>query len=163
MSVWQVIIAGGILLSIAVACYRDGAMPWRLAFVMVFNFLGTMSLSPESPLAIVEHYDARAVAILDLMSAAILVMGNQREMIVAGLFILMVPFTVLRFHLGLQGAAIYAILDAMAYAQFVVIGWPRGKRIGNGSDLRMRGGSGVDVVASRISGVSGQELPARRK
>lgn len=162
MSVWQIIIAAGILISIGIACWRDGAIPWRLAIAMPLGFLVAMSLSPESPVAIVEHYDARAVAVLDLLCAAILFTGNKRDMIVAALFLAMVPFTVIRFHFELRGDMVYVILDVLAYLQFLVIGWPRGKRIGNGSDHRMRGASGDDAMASRGRAGNDPAILARR-
>lgn len=106
MTIWQAIIAAGLLLALL------GKPPARLWFAVAGNFIVTMILA-ENPVP---------VAIADLMTAAIILGVSTRANIVAGLFALMQPIYIAGFALGWPDATTYACIDLLAYVQLGVMG-----------------------------------------
>lgn len=79
------------------------------------------------------------VGVADAVAATlILTFGGRREAIVAALFAIMMPLYVVGQAFGWSDWATYAIVDALAYAQCIVIGsanggishWRKSRRIG---------------------------------
>ena len=102
------------------------------------------------------------VGVADAVAATLLLtFGGKREAVIAALFALMMPLYVAGQALGWSDWATYAIVDALAYAQCIVIGsanggishWRKHRRIGWRSD-RLRdfaagmSGKGRDAIVN---------------
>ena len=97
------------VLAVALWAGRPGV---DLTAIMTGNVIATILLAA----------DPQAVAIVDLVSGAVLIWGNPRAQIVAILFAGMVAVEVITSRLHIEKAVIYTGTDALAYVQCGVIG-----------------------------------------
>ena len=112
MSGWQMIFV--CLLALSFAAGRPKPVVW---FAMLGNLAATMTLA-QSPVT---------VGVADAVAATLLLtFGGKREAIIAALFAVMMPLYVAGQWLGWSDWATYAIVDALAYAQCIVIGSANG-------------------------------------
>jgi hypothetical protein len=97
-----------VLLASALLVGRPRAL---VAIAMVGNFAGTVAFSG----------DFIAVGICDAASIAILMAAGRMGMILAALFVLMIPAYLAGYAFALPPHATYAIVDLIAFLQLAVI------------------------------------------
>lgn len=82
-----------------------------IAFAMIFDLVGTMLFAA----------DPFSVAIIDLVAVILLAGEGRRANAIAALFVLAQPVYFLHAF-GLNNAAIYTIVDCIAYLQLFILG-----------------------------------------
>lgn len=100
-----------IWLGLSTACYFGRREP-RIVAVMAGNFAATVTLAAW-PLP---------VAVADLLSAAVLCFGSVRAKVVAAFFVAMAAIYPIGYAAQMANATIYAIVDVLAFLQFVAVG-----------------------------------------
>ena len=107
MTDWQTVLAGTLIIATVI-----GNPGVRLVVVMWANLALTMALADN----------LQAVAVADVVCAAVLLTGPRREKVVALLFAAMVPVYGIGHLIGAADASTYAVIDVIAFAQLAIVG-----------------------------------------
>lgn len=112
MSFWQIIIMG-----MLVTATWTGRPGYLLTLAMFGNVIATMAFAGN----------LSAVAVADVLAAAILVFQGRREVMIAILFLVMLPIYLGVHLLSLPNPIAYVAVDALAYMQIAIMGrWDDG-------------------------------------
>lgn len=144
MDFWQLVYFGLLSLATIAALWGRGRQAVPLAAVMWLNFVVTFTFAPTFA----------NVMIVDLLCATAitwLYSQSKRELFVAFLFGCMVPIYILAIYGEWTRATTYTIIDVIAYAQLLTMGWPIG--LGIGKRDRRAGGLGpiLGALSSRLA------------
>jgi hypothetical protein len=137
-----------IYVSLLVAASLTGGPSKALLLVMWGNLGATMFLA--------DNYTHVAAA--DIIAAVILTLRSRHEGAIALLFAAMLPVYVVADQLSFTKTATYAIIDALAYAQIVILGRWDGGFFNIGGNPDKRGATGRSLGSAARNG----QIVARR-